>query len=236
MCGVVGSRPQASELSQSTILAPHERAVLRRGGRAELRHHQALPASDAVPDAQPVVHATRRPPADAVFVALHRILGQVPVLFRRDGDARRIAAALPAHDHGRAVRGGRCFCQCRDDQHGVRRAGETVLVTLVVLLSVPARARRAAIDQVPRLESGDASDDRVGFEAHAAVAIVGAPSGDTLRWKDVIIDNNAAGSVNTRDGVFWQRYRRGYFRYRADTSHRTLAVWKTSTIPRDSTL
>jgi hypothetical protein len=64
---------------------------------------------------------------------------------------------------------------------------------------------------------------------------ISVASGDTLRWKDVIIDNNGAGSVNTSDGVFWQRYRRGYFRYRADTSHRTLAVWKTSTIPRDST-
>lgn len=61
-----------------------------------------------------------------------------------------------------------------------------------------------------------------------------AASGDTLRWQDVIIDNNGAGSVNTRDAVFWQHYRRGYFRYRADTVHHTVAVWKTSTIPRDS--
>ena len=60
-------------------------------------------------------------------------------------------------------------------------------------------------------------------------------SGDTLRWNDVIIDNSGAGSVNTSDGVFWRRYGRGYFRYRPDTAARTLAVWKTSTIPRDST-
>jgi hypothetical protein len=60
-------------------------------------------------------------------------------------------------------------------------------------------------------------------------------SADTLRWRDVIIDNAGAGSVNTRDGVFWQRYRRGYFRYRANTEQRQLSVWKTSTIPRDST-
>ena len=62
-----------------------------------------------------------------------------------------------------------------------------------------------------------------------------AASADTLRWKDVIIDNLAAGSVNTRDGVFWQRYRRGYFRYKPDTTQRLLSVWKISTIPRDST-
>ena len=64
---------------------------------------------------------------------------------------------------------------------------------------------------------------------------VPAAGGDTLRWKDVIIDNAGAGSVNTSDQVFWQRYRRGYFRYKPDTSTRMVAVWKTSTIPLDST-
>jgi hypothetical protein len=58
---------------------------------------------------------------------------------------------------------------------------------------------------------------------------------DSLRWKDVIFDNAGSGSVNTSDTVFWRRYGRGYFRYRADTAARTVAVWKTSTIPRDST-
>jgi hypothetical protein len=62
-----------------------------------------------------------------------------------------------------------------------------------------------------------------------------AASADTLRWKDVIIDNALAGSVNTRDGVFWQRYRRGYFRYKPDTTQGVATVWKISTIPRDST-
>jgi hypothetical protein len=60
-------------------------------------------------------------------------------------------------------------------------------------------------------------------------------STDSLRWRDVIIDSNAAGSVGSRDPVFWQRYRRGYFRYKTDTASRTAAVWKTSTIPGDST-
>lgn len=59
--------------------------------------------------------------------------------------------------------------------------------------------------------------------------------GDSLRWNDVIFDNASAGSVGTRDPVFWQRYRRGYFRYAADSSTRTASVWKTSTIPGDST-
>ncbi len=62
-----------------------------------------------------------------------------------------------------------------------------------------------------------------------------ATSADTLRWKDVIIDNALAGSVNTRDGVFWQRYRRGYFRYKPDSAKQLVSVWKISTIPRDST-
>lgn len=52
---------------------------------------------------------------------------------------------------------------------------------------------------------------------------------DTLRWRDVIFDNDQQGSINTTDPVFWQRYHRGYFRYKADTIKRTVAVWKTST-------
>jgi len=58
--------------------------------------------------------------------------------------------------------------------------------------------------------------------------------GDTLRWRDVIFDNAGAGSVNTTDSVFWQRYHRGYFRYHVDPATHTAAVWKTSTIPGDS--
>ena len=59
--------------------------------------------------------------------------------------------------------------------------------------------------------------------------------GDSLRWNDVIFDNSSAGSVGTRDPVFWQRYRRGYFRYATDTAAKVASVWKTSTIPGDST-
>src|SRR6185436_7201573 len=62
-----------------------------------------------------------------------------------------------------------------------------------------------------------------------------ASSGDTLRWRDVIIDNTGAGSINTSDQVFWQRYHRGYFRYKPNPASHTAAVWKTSSIPRDST-
>ncbi|MGH7619283.1 MAG: hypothetical protein ACREPM_18865 [Gemmatimonadaceae bacterium] len=62
-----------------------------------------------------------------------------------------------------------------------------------------------------------------------------ATSGDTLRWKDVVFDTRTGGSVNTTDQLFWQRYRRGYFRYAPDTLQHTVTVWKTSFIPRDST-
>jgi hypothetical protein len=64
---------------------------------------------------------------------------------------------------------------------------------------------------------------------------VPATSADTIRWRDLIFDNAGAGSVSSSDQLFWQRYRRGYFRYRADTINHTVAVWKTSAIPRDST-
>ena len=60
-------------------------------------------------------------------------------------------------------------------------------------------------------------------------------SADSLRWKDLIIDNAGADSVNTKDPLFFQRYGRGYFRYRPDTARHIVAVWKTSAIPRDST-
>src|SRR5205814_4225080 len=60
-------------------------------------------------------------------------------------------------------------------------------------------------------------------------------SRDTIRWRDVIIDNVGAASIGTHDQTFWQRYGRGYFRYRPDTARHTVAVWKTSAIPRDST-
>ena len=52
---------------------------------------------------------------------------------------------------------------------------------------------------------------------------------DTMRWRDVIFDTNASGSINTKDRVFWHRYGRGYFRFKADTTQRTAVVWKTST-------
>jgi hypothetical protein len=60
-------------------------------------------------------------------------------------------------------------------------------------------------------------------------------SADTIRWRDLIFDNNGAGSVNTADQLFWQRYRRGYFRYKPDTVAHTAALWKISTKPGDST-
>jgi hypothetical protein len=61
-----------------------------------------------------------------------------------------------------------------------------------------------------------------------------ASRSDSMRWRDVIIDDAGAGSVGTRDTVFWQRYRRGYFHYAPDTVSHLVSVWKISTIPGDS--
>ena len=51
---------------------------------------------------------------------------------------------------------------------------------------------------------------------------------DSLRWRDLVIDAAAGGSAGTRDTLFWQRYGRGYFRFKADTATHTVAVWRSS--------
>jgi len=48
------------------------------------------------------------------------------------------------------------------------------------------------------------------------------------RWKDVVFENNGGGSVNTTDTLFAQRYGRGYFGYRPDTSNHQVVFWKRS--------
>jgi hypothetical protein len=65
---------------------------------------------------------------------------------------------------------------------------------------------------------------------------IAASRADTLRWNDVIFDSNAGGSASTMDSMFWTRYRRGYFRYKPDTTAKTVTVWKISFVPRDSVL
>ncbi|MEP7238058.1 MAG: hypothetical protein ABI685_09340 [Ferruginibacter sp.] len=40
---------------------------------------------------------------------------------------------------------------------------------------------------------------------------------DTLRWRDVIFENNQMGSVNTSDTMFRKRYGRGYFVFAVDS-------------------
>lgn len=58
--------------------------------------------------------------------------------------------------------------------------------------------------------------------------------GDTLTWKDVIFEKGTMGSVNTTDSLFRQRYRRGYFNYRADTIAKAIHFFKRS-VQGDST-
>lgn len=61
------------------------------------------------------------------------------------------------------------------------------------------------------------------------------PVADSIRWRDVIIDGPGGGSIGTKDQFFWQRYGRGYFRYKLDPKTQTGTVWKNSFVPRDST-
>ena len=41
---------------------------------------------------------------------------------------------------------------------------------------------------------------------------------DSIRWKDLIIDNGMGGSVASHDTIFRQRYGRGYFNFEKDSS------------------
>lgn len=57
---------------------------------------------------------------------------------------------------------------------------------------------------------------------------------DSMRWQNVIFENGAqTGSIKTEDTIFRQRYKRGYFRYKADTSQRTISFRK---LPTDSAM
>ena len=44
-----------------------------------------------------------------------------------------------------------------------------------------------------------------------------ALASDTIRWQNLVIDNNGSGSAATRDTIFRNRYGRGYFNFTVDT-------------------
>ena len=46
---------------------------------------------------------------------------------------------------------------------------------------------------------------------------------DSLRWKDIVFERDASGSIQTTDTLFRQRYRRGYFHYKLDSLTHTIA-------------
>lgn len=51
---------------------------------------------------------------------------------------------------------------------------------------------------------------------------------DTIRWRDIVFEKNGAGSVGTTDTLFWQRYRRGYFRSKIDTIKKEIEFSKSN--------
>jgi hypothetical protein len=74
--------------------------------------------------------------------------------------------------------------------------------------------------------------DVISFERNGTV--IAPLPGDTVTWKDMIFEKGTLGSVNTTDSLFRQRYRRGYFNYRADTVAKALHLFKRS-VQGDST-
>ena len=111
---------------------------------------------------------------------------------------------------------------------GLRLAKATMVVLILILPAQRTFGRWQALNHQP-----DARPFRSGvYDVTRYVvngAIIPALAGDSVRWRDVIFDNAVQGSIATTDTTFWQRYHRGYFRYKADTAARTVAVWKTNT-------
>jgi hypothetical protein len=113
----------------------------------------------------------------------------------------------------------------------VLKAAVIYVIGVIPLMSGWERARDAAkpVTAVP-LAVGVYDVTRFVRNGDTVPALVS----DAVRWRDVIIDNARQGSIGTTDSLFWQRYRRGYFRFRADTATRTLTIWRTS-MRQDST-
>lgn len=47
---------------------------------------------------------------------------------------------------------------------------------------------------------------------------------DSLRWNDLVFERGGLGSIKTTDATFRQRYRRGYFNYKPDTTREVLEL------------
>jgi hypothetical protein len=57
-----------------------------------------------------------------------------------------------------------------------------------------------------------------------------ALSTDSLRWQDVIIDDQERGSIKTKDTLFRKRYGRGYFNFKVNEQSHTVDFSKYSTV------
>jgi hypothetical protein len=49
---------------------------------------------------------------------------------------------------------------------------------------------------------------------------------DSMRWQNLVFDNNHSGSIATADTAFTRRYHRAYFQYKVDTSQHSLNISK----------
>lgn len=110
----------------------------------------------------------------------------------------------------------------------LRIAAKSVLVVVILVLPLwgswsRAKASRRVAAAVP-LPVGVYEVRRFAVNGDTVPAF----DAERARWSDFIIDNATQGSIGTTDTLFWQRYRRGHFRYKADTAAHTLAVWRTS--------
>jgi hypothetical protein len=112
----------------------------------------------------------------------------------------------------------------------LRIAGWVVKAALLYVILVPPTKRAWAGFQdrrhPPPTAFGRAIYDVKQYEVNRNVIPYTAE--DTVRWKDIVFDSENSGSIGTTDPRYWQRYRRGYFRYAVDSTKKLLTVWRTS--------
>ena len=108
-----------------------------------------------------------------------------------------------------------------------------IILKLAFVVLVIALPFRDSYERYQQLQAGE-PEGRIRRGIYEVTSFV--VNGDTLppslsneaRWSDMIFDYNGVGSVATSDSIFRQRYHRGYFNYRVDSTGGSVAFTRSS--------